>query len=76
MIITKINVVKFNIDIDAVVYHLGINPMKGGSPPIDRRLIVNINLLDFLFRGGLNIWVILLIFKILNIDISIMFIIE
>lgn len=45
----KINKIKLLIEIkDSIISHLGKNPKKGGSPPIESKLINKVNLIILL----------------------------
>jgi hypothetical protein len=50
MIIIKAIIIRFISVIQLIIIHFGMNPRNGGSPPNDKKLIMNDNLIGlFLF---------------------------
>lgn len=53
----------------SIINHLGKNPKNGGSPPMDKRVINKLDLMNLLFNDILNVWLMLNNFKLFMIKI-------
>lgn len=66
----KVNNLNLFIEIkDSIISHFGKKPKKGGSPPIENRLINKINLMILLEVNNEKVWLILKSLCLLNVKI-------